>query len=102
MITYQQSTGQLQSSTGDLIDTGYSGHGDGVNNPAMENVEEVGPIPAGLWNMVDFTVEKYEDKGPDVIHLSPAAGTDTYGRSGFLMHGDNSKGDHSASKGCII
>lgn len=24
------------------------------------------------------------------------------GRSGFLIHGDNSKGDHSASEGCII
>jgi hypothetical protein len=25
-----------------------------------------------------------------------------YGRSGFLIHGDNSKRDNSASQGCII
>ena len=102
MITYQQSTGQLRSSTGDSIATGYSGNGLGLNNPAMDNVEKVGPIPAGLWSMVSFTVANYEDKGPNVIHLSPNEGTDTHGRSGFLMHGDNSKGDHSASEGCII
>ena len=28
--------------------------------------------------------------------------SDAHGRSGFLIHGDNSKGDKSASEGCII
>lgn len=36
------------------------------------------------------------------IKLTPLAGTDAKGRSGFWVHGDNTKGDRSASSGCII
>jgi hypothetical protein len=34
--------------------------------------------------------------------LTPINGTDTLGRSGFYIHGDNSAQDSSASNGCII
>ncbi len=36
------------------------------------------------------------------MRLTPAPGTDTFGRSAFLIHGDNAKKDKSASEGCII
>jgi hypothetical protein len=34
--------------------------------------------------------------------LKPAASTNTFGRSGFLMHGDSTQSPGSASQGCII
>jgi hypothetical protein len=40
--------------------------------------------------------------GPFTIVLEPEPGTDTCGRSAFRIHGDNSRGDRSASHGCII
>jgi hypothetical protein len=36
------------------------------------------------------------------MRLEPDAGTDTRGRAGFLIHGDNTAMDHTASHGCII
>ena len=38
--------------------------------------------------------------GPLSIPLLPAAETSTFGRSAFLIHGDNAAGD--ASEGCIV
>lgn len=78
----------------------YSGHDAGLNNPAMEAVHDVGPIPAGNWRIVQWH-DTYEDKGPVVAQLEPV-GHDAHGRSGFLIHGDNALGNFSASHGCII
>ena len=52
---YSQSTGYLYKidSEGkrEHIATGYSGYDKGLNNPEMENVSYVGPIPRGLWKI---------------------------------------------------
>lgn len=45
--TYAQETGDLQQD-GKHISTGYSGANEGKNNPAMDNVPNVGPIPRRL------------------------------------------------------
>jgi Protein of unknown function (DUF2778) len=100
MLTYEQTTGKLYASSGTLLGVGYSGHGQGVNNPEMEAVPKVGPIPAGRWRIKEFLAH-HEDKGPDVIVLEPV-GHDAHGRDGFLMHGDNSLLNQTASEGCII
>jgi hypothetical protein len=42
--TYAQKTGELQQD-GKNVATGYSGAGPGKNNPEMENIRNVGPIP---------------------------------------------------------
>ncbi len=34
------------------------------------------------------------------MRLAPVPGTQTFGRDGFLIHGDNRR--HDASQGCII
>jgi hypothetical protein len=100
MWTYNSANGNL-SRNGELIGTGYSGRGGGLNNPAADGVADVGPIPAGSWIIGDF----FDDpggKGPVVCHLTPAPGTDDLGRSGFMIHGDNQEMNHTASEGCII
>lgn len=100
---YSQSTGKL-THDGELIATGYSGHGDGVNNPAAQAIHSVGPVPQGLWEIgaqMDHTSVTGHNL-PLSMRLTPQPGTETFGRSGFLIHGDNVKGDRSASQGCII
>ena len=107
MITYRQSTGSIQDSLG-YLGIGYSGHGAGLDNPEAEAIADVGPIPAGCWRMVSFSGDAhYEDKGPAVIVLEPMpddAGSIAWahGRAGFLVHGDNSAMNYTASHGCIV
>ena len=95
--TYSQSTGEL-TQDGAFVGTGYSGTGDGRNNPDMQNVPDVGPLPQG-----NYTIgAEYDDAhlGPCVMALSPDLLTDTFGRSLFRIHGDNARND--ASHGCVI
>jgi hypothetical protein len=99
MWTYKQANGQI------LWDDrpfgfGYSGHGTGKNNPAMEAAHDVGPIPRGDWTIGD--PGDTLSHGPFVLPLMPCDGTDTLGRGGFLIHGDAASHLGEASRGCII
>lgn len=80
--------------------TGYSGHDAGVNNPDMQEVHGVGPIPRGKWKI--GKPENHPHLGPLAIPLTPCEGTDAFGRSGFFIHGDNQQMNRTASHGCII
>jgi hypothetical protein len=96
--SYKQSDGAL-TLDGILQDEGYSGSGDGRNNPAMQDVVGVGPIPQGQYIIGDA----YDDiggLGPCVMHLDPYPATNTFGRSLFRIHGNNAAND--ASHGCVI
>ena len=97
---YHQPTGILTAPDGSVAGAGYAGYGDGVNNPADEAIPDVGPIPHGRYSIGPaFT---HPVCGPVAMRLEPLPGTDTHGRSGFLMHGDSSAMNHTASHGCII
>ncbi len=98
MWTYSQTTGELKDARGNVVATGYSGFGEGKNNPKMQKVIGTGPIPIGLWRIgKPYDSDKV---GPYALPLTPAAGTNTWGRSAFRMHGDNKT--HTASHGCLI
>jgi hypothetical protein len=96
--TYSQGTGELRDPAGRLMHVGYSGKGPGRNNCDMQAVRQVGPIPRGHWVMG----KPYDSRkvGAYAIPLKPSEGTETFGRSAFLIHGDNRT--HDASEGCII
>ena len=100
--TWNQSNGIL-SHDGKYVATGYSGHGSGVNNPSMQNVPNVGPLPRGAWTIGEM-IPKHPDLGPVVMPLEPDEGTDTFGRGGFFIHGDDVRapGMEEGSKGCIV
>jgi hypothetical protein len=100
MWSYDSANGNL-SHDGEFVGTGYSGFEAAANDQSQESVPNVGPIPRGDYTIGDF----FDDpggKGPIVADLTPDAGTDTFGRSGFMIHGDNVEMNHSASHGCII
>jgi RHS repeat-associated protein len=108
---YSQSTGQLThvDASGKVDYTangGYSGYGAGLNNPAMQNVsakqhgDPAGPIPQGTYSI--GPPHYSPNTGPMTMNLDPIKGTNTFGRTLFRIHGDNSAHNHTASMGCII
>jgi hypothetical protein len=102
MWLYVQRTGYLFRD-GSFVGACYSGNGAGLNNPAMQAVKSTGPIPVGLWTIIG---PPYDDPvlGPHVLKLVPQAGTETFDRSEFRIHGDiiGKVGLFLASKGCIV
>lgn len=61
----------------------------------------IGPLPRGSY-IIDPFFDDPDGKGPIVAHLTPLPQTSTFGRSGFMIHGDNCAQNHTASHGCII
>jgi hypothetical protein len=97
---YRISTGQLRRPDGSEAAIGYAGRDEGLNNPAAEAIANTGPIPDGWW--IIGTATNHPTCGPVALPLAPDRGTNTRGRDGFYIHGDNQAMNHTASHGCII
>lgn len=104
---YKQKTGEL-SRAGLLVGTDYAGRDyddagnfvGGKNNPAMQNVKGIGPLPVGF-----YTIEPPADDpvvGQFAMRLVPDAANEMFGRASFFMHGDSSEHPGLASHGCIV
>jgi hypothetical protein len=100
LFTYSQLTG-VMTQDGEVIGEGYSGNAAGKNNPAMQNVPNVGPLPQGLWE-IGIPEDRNGTLGPVAMPLAPEDGTETFGRSEFWIHGDSAAHPGLASHGCII
>jgi hypothetical protein len=104
-LRYTISTAVLAAVSGTITRTlsreGYSGHGEGLNNPALCDVPDVGPLPCGAYTL-DAPIEPPGHLGPLAFPLIPDAANEMHGRDGFYMHGDNAEMNHTASDGCII
>lgn len=101
MWRYSQSQGLLYYNDR-FVAKGYSGRNTkqfkGRNNPTLENVPQIGPIPKGTYTI--GLARLSQRLGPCVLDLEPTPLTNTFGRSLFRIHGNNSIDD--ASHGCII
>lgn len=99
MWIYESGLGRI-SRNGATLAMGYSGFGEGKNNPAMQDIHDVGPIPEGFYSIESprDTVEH----GDYVLPLVPKPGNIMFARAGFLLHGDSRTHPGEASKGCII
>jgi RHS repeat-associated protein len=102
---YHQATGQLtctDDQTGQQVvnHTGYAGHGQGVNNPNMQCVQNTGPLPTGTYSIGPAV--NSPNTGPVSLPLMPNTGNNMCGRSAFRIHGNNNQNNQSASQGCII
>jgi hypothetical protein len=99
-MKYSQTTGIFSSDSGNILGKGYAGNGKGKNNPAMENVRNIGPLPKGK-----YTIGKPYNSphtGPFTLPLTPDPKNKMFGRSEFKIHGDNISNPGYASNGCII
>ena len=99
-FTYCQSTGILTFPDGAQTMQCYSGIAEGFDNHAMQDVMNTGPIPVGTY--VIGPAFDHPQCGPLTMRLTPTPETDTFGRSGFCVHGDNTARNHTASHGCVI
>ena len=99
--TYKQSTGALTDEHGQFAFQGYSGHLAGLNNPAMEQDPDVGPLPQGQYAIGARRL--MPRLGPVAMPLTPDPTTQLFGRGGFWIHGDFAgDADELASHGCIV
>lgn len=96
---YQQSTGILTKDGVELA-SGYSGNGEGLNNPAMQDVHNVGPIPQGVYTIEPPHADA--EVGPVAMNLIPSPENEMFGRGDFLVHGDTAAMNRTASHGCVI
>jgi RHS repeat-associated protein len=106
--TYYQSTGQMicvNDQTGQQYynEIGYAGTGRGWNNPDMQGVPFIGPIPRGKWK-VEGNPYKSPITGRNTIRLTPLQDNECQNMErdckSFRIHGNNKRND--ASLGCII
>jgi hypothetical protein len=91
------------SGQGYFVANGYSGNGAGLNNPAYNNVPNVGPIQRGYYQIgpQGMHVTSNGHAPTDSMTLTPLF--DVSPRAGgHMIHGGNGKGNSSESNGCII
>lgn len=102
MWGYHQRSGELWYEDR-MYATGYSGFGEGKNNPALQGVPDVGPIPRGSYLIgAPECITVAGPHGKFVLRLTPILPVLPGGRAGFLMHGDKIGAPGTASHGCII
>ena len=101
MWSYRIPTGLISENGVPRHEVSYSGFGPGLNNASACTEHGVGPIPPGTYR-IGPGYDDPDGLGVLVMHLDPLPGTNTFQRALFRIHGDNSKQDHSASRGCIV
>lgn len=89
-----------------MTDTnGYAGNGAGKNNPDMQGIPNVGPLPIGNYGM--GPAQNSPNTGPLTIPLTYLNGDEPFppnrDPNSFRIHGDK-KGQPpgNASHGCIV
>ena len=98
-LNYSQTTGQVTDDNGKSIAKGWAGNGCGRNNPTMQDVHCVGPLPQGVYKIGAWY--DHTRLGPMVADLHQISG-ETFGRNDFFIHGPSSEHYGQESKGCIV
>ena len=98
-MKYEIPTGKLFDENG-LIGTGWAGQLAGKNNPAMQNVSKVGPLPMGTYWVGDPIT--HPRLGALGFPLTPDPANEMFSRADFYIHGANRKTPSISSEGCII
>lgn len=100
MLIYEQKAAILTFPDGTKF-SGYAGRDAGKNNPDMQNVKGIGPLPIGKY----YGTELHEDDpvvGKYAIVLTPDPSNQMFGRNSFFLHGDSIDHPGEASHGCIV
>lgn len=99
--TYHQSTGKISHDGKPVSGQGYAGNGLLKNNPGGETRKGQGPLPRGTYAIAGYYVQ-HPSPGGHVLQLTPSPGSQMFGRSGFLIHGDSIRAPGTASSGSIV
>ena len=107
-LNYSQSTGQMTKDDGTLVATGFAGnnsrpgvnpkHLQGMNNPDMQSVHCIGPLPQGTYTVGTWGL--HHPVGPNSAPLTQTSG-ETFGRNAFFIHGPGDTDPMNSSEGCI-
>jgi len=125
--TWIISTGEMLKPDGSLLESGYSGHAYGINNPNCISIPNIGPIPCGPNNTdAEYTIGPLlpnaeqgplHHLGPNVANLIPSAMQRAFiaslerGPDSFYCHGgvagepqtvEPGKPVPTGSEGCIV
>lgn len=98
-MIYHQQSGKLYDE-GTLVGIGWAGHLDGKNNPDMQDIKGIGPLPQGLYTVNDPVDNTH--LGPLAFPLTPHPENFMFGRNSFFIHGASSSHPALSSDGCII
>lgn len=105
MYTYSQGAHTMEKDGALVSTTGHSGNGAGRDNPNMQNVPDVGPLPRGRYKIGPWVMGlrrgPLSSLGPVTASLTPvpdANGSTSWmcGRFGFFIHGPE------LSEGCPV
>lgn len=104
MYQFSQSLGRLTDQDENYVGSGWSGNGEGLDNPDKQDVHNVGPIPRGRYHI--GPAHTHPHLGPVVLELTPSPSNIMFGRSAFRIHGaapgDTFISPGKSSEGCII
>jgi RHS repeat-associated protein len=107
---YSQSTGQLTKvdvyaggTTTYFAGSGYAGYGAGLNDPAMQDSQNIGPLPESSYTIgQQQTNVTSHGPLPGSMRLTPNPNNQMFNRAGFLIHGPHANDQHNSSNGCPI
>ena len=109
MRIYSQSTG-IVSLNGEQVAVGFAGndsrpgvndgHIHGYNNPDAQAIHCIGPLPQGVYRILEWQ-DEHPGLGPIVAILQQVSG-ETYGRDDFRIHGASATDPLNSSEGCIV
>lgn len=99
MFTYEQSTGRLTQNS-HFVGSGWAGQREGRNNPAMQDVHNIGPLPQGRYKIGKAYIHPH--LGSVTMDLIPDPSNQMFNRSDFRIHGSAFEHPELSSEGCII
>lgn len=99
MFTYSQTTGVL-THNGYAVSKGYAGRGEGLNNPAMQNVPKIGPLPQGKYTIMKAGTDA--KVGKVAMRLIPDPANEMYDRADFFIHAPHANDQKDSSEGCMV
>lgn len=77
----------------------HSGLGSMVDQPRFVNRKNTGPTPPDTYNL---SLRESRFHGVEAIRLTPASGSNKYGRNGLLAHTYMLRGGRAESNGCVV
>lgn len=109
-LTFSQSAGTITDDQGTVLThLAFAGndsrpdvnpnHIHGFNNPGAQNVRCIGPLPQGVYRCGAWGT--YPKVGQIACPLTQTSG-ETFGRSGFFIHGPGALDPLNSSEGCIV